>query len=49
MLERLETAMGARWRGAAVVNLFKSHKRVVNARDLVAHVFREYERAGGSK
>jgi hypothetical protein len=37
------------WRATAEKNVFKSHVPVVNARDVVAHVFREYERASGTK
>jgi hypothetical protein len=41
-LEWLETATGDHWRTTAAKNVFRSHKPVVNARDLVAHAFREY-------
>jgi hypothetical protein len=37
------------WRATAAKNVFKSHVPVVNARDVVAHAFQEYERAGGTK
>jgi hypothetical protein len=36
------------WRATAEKNVFKSQVPVVNARDVVAHVFREYERASGT-
>jgi hypothetical protein len=49
MLERLETATAIGWRAAAAENVLKSHEPGVNAGNLVAFAFMEYEGASGTK